>query len=148
MLLDFECTLSHSISTVTSNFLSIGELSALSGLSAHTLRFYEKAGILRPAGRAANGHRRYRGDDVQWLEFVLRLKRTGMPLAEIRRYAQLRAQGEGTLQARLAMLQLHQERLVANMAELENCASALDDKIRTYRKMIAAAKRPTRKVSK
>lgn len=148
MLLDLECTLSLSISTVTSNFISIGDLSALTGLSAHTLRFYEKAGVLLPVGRAANGHRRYRSEDMRWLEFVLRLKRTGMPLADIRQYAQLRAQGNRTLPTRLAMLQLHQERLVANMAELEHCASTLDDKIRTYRKMIAAAKRPTRKVSK
>lgn len=134
--------------TVTSNFISIGELSALSGLSVHTLRFYEKAGILQQVGRATNGHRRYRGEEVLWLELVLRLKRTGMPHADIRRYAQLRAQGDGTLQARLVMLQLHQERLVANRAELENCASALDDKIRAYRKKIAAAKRATRKVNK
>lgn len=134
--------------SVTCKFISIGELSGLTGLSAHTLRFYEKAGILRPVGRAANGHRRYRSEDVLWLEFVLRLKQTGMSLADIKRYAQLRAHGDETLHARLAMLQLHQERLVAKMAELENCSSALDDKIRTYRKMIAAATGTKRKASK
>lgn len=145
MLLDFDCTLSLSMGTVTSNFISIGELSGLTGLSAHTLRFYEKAGILLPVGRAANGHRRYRSDDVLWLEFVLRLKHTGMSLADIRLYAQLRVRGEETLPARLAMLQLHQERLVARMAELEHCSSALDDKIRAYRKMIAAARKTKRR---
>jgi DNA-binding transcriptional MerR regulator len=73
--------------SVADDFMSIGELARRSGLTTHTLRFYESAGVLRPAGRAANGHRRYRGEDVRWLEFVLRLKVTGMPLAEIRQYA-------------------------------------------------------------
>lgn len=130
---------------VDDDFISIGELARLSGLSTHALRFYESAGVLRPVGRAANGHRRYRGEDVRWLEFVLRLKVTGMPLAEIRQYAQLRAGGEATLSPRLAMLELHRRRLVDKMAELEASAGALDEKIRTYRKMIAAAKAPRKR---
>jgi DNA-binding transcriptional MerR regulator len=144
-MLDFEYTRSPTMQTVTDNFLSIGELSNLTGLTAHTLRFYESAGILLPIARGANGHRRYRSDDVLWLAFVLRLKRTGMPLAEIRQYAQLRTDGETSLSARLAMLELHRERLAAKMAELSDCADALDDKIRTYRKMIATAKAPRKR---
>lgn len=133
---------------VTSNVLSIGELSRLSGLSTHTIRFYESAGVLKSAGRATNGHRSYHSDDVLWLEFVLRLKLTGMPLAEIRKYALLRAQGEMTLHPRLTMLKLHRERLVTKIAELSECANVLDEKIRTYRRMIAKAKAPTEKVTK
>lgn len=133
---------------VTSNFISIGELSRLSGVSPHTLRFYESEGILKPAGRGANGHRRYLNGDVLWLEFVLRLKQTGMPLAEIRQYAILRAQGEKTLQPRLTMLKLHRERLVTMIEELSTCTQVLDNKIRTYRKMIAKPQAPTRKVTK
>lgn len=133
---------------VTSNAISIGELSRLSGISSHTLRFYEAAGILKPAGRAANGHRRYRREDVLWLEFVLRLKRTGMPLAEIKDYVVLRAQGEKTLQSRLSMLKLHRERLATHMNELAICASALDDKIRSYRRMIAKSRAPDKKAAK
>lgn len=117
---------------VTSNAISIGELSRLTGVSRHTLRFYEAEGILKPAGRAANGHRRYHPQDILWLEFILRLKVTGMPLDEIRQYAALRALGEKTLQHRLTMLELHRERLVARMNELSICARALDEKIRTY----------------
>lgn len=136
------------MSAVTSNAISIGELSRLSGVSPHTLRFYEAEGVLKPAGRAANGHRRYRREDVLWLEFVLRLKVTGMPLAEIRQYAVLRAQGEKTLQPRLTMLKLHRERLVTKINELSTCAGVLDDKIRTYRKMIAKSRAPTKKAAK
>lgn len=133
---------------VTSNAISIGELSRLSGVSPHTLRFYEAEGILKPAGRAANGHRRYRREDVLWLEFVLRLKLTGMPLAEIKQYAVLRTQGEKTLQLRLSMLKLHRERLVTKINELSTCASALDDKIGTYQKLIAPSRAPDKKASK
>jgi DNA-binding transcriptional MerR regulator len=134
--------------TVTGNAISIGELSRLSGLSAYTLRFYEAEGILKPAGRAANGHRRYHREDMLWLEFVLRLKQTGMPLAEIKQYAALRAQGEKTLQSRLTMLKLHREHLVTKLEELSACARILDNKILAYRKMIAKARAPTRKKSK
>jgi len=138
--LDLKYTLSFSMTIVTSNIITIGELARLSGLTTHTIRFYESVGVLKPNGRAANGHRRYHRNDVLWLEFVLRLKLTGMPLAEIKQYADLREQGDTTLQPRLTMLKLHRERLVTKMDELSECANALDDKIRAYRKMIAKAK--------
>ena len=133
---------------VTNNAISIGELSRRSGLSTHTLRFYEAEGILKPAGRTASGHRQYHGDDVLWLEFVLRLKLTGMPLAEIKQYAALRWQGEKTLQPRLTMLKLHRERLVTKIDELSTYAIVLDDKIRTYRKMLAKQPAPTKQAVK
>ena len=116
--------------------LTIGELARLSGLSTHTIRFYETEGLLSPINRAANGHRRYRAEDVAWLEFVLRLKKTGMPLAQIREYAQLRAEGERTLSSRLAMLQQHRQYLDQQLNELTVYANALDEKIRWYQKVI------------
>lgn len=122
------------------HFISIGELARLSGLSTHTLRFYEAAGVLKPIGRAANGHRRYQPGDVLWLEFVLKLKVTGMPLTEIKQYAQLREQGDTTMTPRMTMLKLHRQHLDAKMAELAECANALDEKINIYRRMIAKAK--------
>jgi len=125
------------MTSVTNNVITIGELSRLSGLTTHTIRYYESVGVLRPNSRAANGHRRYSRSDVLWLEFVLRLKLTGMPLAEIKQYADLREQGDPTLQPRLTMLKLHRKRLVTKLAELSECAAALDDKIRIYRTMIA-----------
>ncbi len=133
--------------SVTTNAISIGELSRHSGLSAHTLRFYEAQGILQAAGRNASGHRQYHANDVLWLEFVLRLKATGMPLAGIKQYAELRAQGEATLKARLAMLKLHRERLVNKIEELTTCATVLDEKMRTYRKMLAKPPTPPTKAA-
>jgi DNA-binding transcriptional MerR regulator len=122
------------------NTMSIGELSTASGLSTHTLRYYEKLGVLKPADRAASGHRQYRADAVAWLDFVLRLKITGMPLAEIRKYAELRAGGDATLHPRLTMLELHRKRLVSNISELSENLTALDSKMKTYRKWLKAQK--------
>lgn len=124
---------------MTTQFISISELSTLSGVSNYTLRYYEKAGVLAPAMRAANGHRRYLDSDVAWLAFVLRLKATGMPLADIRQYALLRSQGEVTLSDRLAMLELHRARLVVNIHELSQNLSALDDKIDVYHRSLTSA---------
>jgi DNA-binding transcriptional MerR regulator len=107
-----------------------------SGLSAHTLRYYEKLGVLKPAERAASGHRQYRADAVAWLEFVLRLKVTGMPLTEIRQYAALRDRGDATLESRLNMLETHRLRLLSNIAELAENLDALDVKVKTYRKWL------------
>ena len=128
-----------------SNFIAIGELARLSGLSTHTLRFYELAGVLKPISREANGHRRYQASDVLWLEFVLRLKLTGMPLAEIKQYAALRSRGEPTLAARLALLKRHRERLAAQLNQLSDCADALDKKIRNYRRLVGKAQATSRK---
>lgn len=123
---------------MTNKDLTIGELARSTGLSPHTLRFYETAGLLRPVVRSASGHRRYRAQDQLWLAFVLRLKKTGMPLAEIRRYADLREKGEESLSPRLAMLKLHHERLVSQIHELQECSAALEEKISLYERMLAA----------
>ena len=130
---------------MTHPYLTIGDLSRLCGVSAHTLRFYEAEGILLPAARAPNGHRRYRQDDVRWLEFVLRLKVTGMPLAEIRAYAELRLRGDGTLAARLEMLKRHRERLARQIDMLTQSSRALDEKIDIYRSEIARVAMPSRR---
>jgi DNA-binding transcriptional MerR regulator len=124
---------------VTSIVLTIGELARKSGLTTHTIRFYESTGVLKPSSRAANGHRRYQPGDVLWLEFVLKLKQAGMPLTEIKQYADLREMGDLTLQQRLAMLELHRDRLASRMSELFECSNVLDAKIRTYRKLVGSA---------
>ena len=129
---------------MTSSFFPIGELARLSGLSTHTIRYYESVGVPKPIARAANGHRRYQAEDVLWFEFVLRLKLTGMPLAQIKQYAALRVRGESTLEPRLAMLERHRERLVAKLTELAASADALDAKIRSYRRLLGKAKASSR----
>ncbi len=114
----------------------IGEFSQRTGLSADTLRYYEKEGLIKPR-RSDSGRRNYSEDDINWAEFILRLKETGMPIREIRRYAKLRAEGAETLDERLEMLIIHRERLNAQIALLNEHRNKLDDKIELYKGEIA-----------
>ena len=80
--------------------LTVAQMSAATGLSAHTLRYYERAELIRSVARTAGNQRRYSAADVTWLAFLLRLRETGMPIAQMREYAALRAQGVMTSQRR------------------------------------------------
>lgn len=114
----------------------IGEFSKITGISADTLRYYEKEGIIKPI-RNESGRRNYSESDIKWAEFIIRLKDTGMPIREIKRYARLRAKGNTTLDERLKMLLTHQKNLNAQIAKLMEHKSKLDDKIKYYRNEIA-----------
>ena len=114
---------------------SIGEFSRKTGLGIHTLRYYEHEGLLLPERTAAN-RRRYSERDVAWVAFLLRLKETGMPIREIRRYATLRAEGDSTLLVRMEMLTAHRANLAAELDRLHAHMEALDAKIAFYRTAI------------
>lgn len=117
---------------------AIGDFSELTGLSAHTLRYYEKEGLLSP-DRDSAGRRRYSHWDADWAAFIIRLKDTGMPLREIKRYASLREAGDETLCQRLELLERHQERLSERLRQLEEHRNKLDEKISFYQTRIAEA---------
>ncbi|MEM1418242.1 MAG: MerR family transcriptional regulator [Myxococcota bacterium] len=114
--------------------LSIAEAASRAKLSAHTLRYYERAGLIRDVPRDASGRRRYGEQDVAWVEFLRRLRATGMPIREMRRYAELVWEGDATYAERGALLVAHRERVRARLAELEDCLGVLDFKIDLYRK--------------
>lgn len=111
--------------------LQIGEFAKLTGLSIHTLRYYESEGILQPVRNSGN-QRRYAQSDLAWIDFVKRLKATGMPIKEIARYARLREQGDTTMHERLQMLEAHREVLDQELAQLQSERSKLNDKIQYY----------------
>ncbi|APA87751.1 MerR family transcriptional regulator [Paraburkholderia sprentiae WSM5005] len=115
-----------------SKSLTIGQVAAATGITAHTLRYYEQAGLLRPVGRTAAGHRLFSPADLDWLQFVMRLKATGMPIAAIQAFAELRAQGDSTYDARREMLAAHRDRVLVRMAELQANLAAITDKIAWY----------------
>jgi DNA-binding transcriptional MerR regulator len=98
------------------------------------LRYYEKIGLLTGVSRNAQGHRQYADKDVDWVQFILRLKDTGMPLQEIQRYAQLRAQGAETYEKRQAMLEKHRAVLNEKLQTQQQHLSVLDAKIAFYEK--------------
>ena|SRR5215510_1116257 len=110
--------------------MTIGELATHTGLSAHTLRYYERAGLIPMVPRdPATGRRRYTPQYAEWIRFVRSLRATGMPIRELRAYARLVAEGETTWPARKAMLAAHRERVVAMLAVLEEQRQMLDQKL-------------------
>lgn len=122
---------------------TIAEAATTLGLSIDTLRYYERDGLLlRPVPRAANGHRRYRPDDLRWIELVTRLRATGMPIRDIRRYAALVRAGDGNEPERLELLQSHRRQVLAQLAEVTSHLSAIDHKIGIYEDRLRRADLP------
>ena len=115
--------------------ITIAEAAERSGLSAHTLRYYERIGLIHPVGRGQNGHRRYGRDDIEWLEFLIKLRTTDMPIRQMVEYAELVREGPQTASRRRAMLEAHREALRGRIAELEETAAVLDRKIEIYTEM-------------
>lgn len=111
--------------------MKIGEMADRTGLSANTLRYYEKKGLIR-VQRDRYQRRVYSEQDVAWVQFIQRLKETGMLLRDIRRYAELRYQGDSTLAERLAMLKHHREYVLAQQRKWQEHLEKLDKKIAIY----------------
>lgn len=111
--------------------MTIGKISQKTGLPESTLRYYEKKGLLRVA-RDSGGRRDYGENDAAWIQFLRRLKETGMPLKEIRRYSDLRYAGESTMPQRLEMLRAHREYVLKQRRRWDECLDHLDEKIALY----------------
>jgi DNA-binding transcriptional MerR regulator len=119
--------------------LSIAEAARRTGVSVHTLRYYERAGlVVTPVDRTASGRRRYQQLDLEWITVCTRLRATGMPIKAIRRYARLVSAGRGNEQERLALLETHRAEVTAKLAELQENLELIDHKIDVYRGRVAA----------
>jgi DNA-binding transcriptional MerR regulator len=112
--------------------LTIADAARATGVSAHTLRYYERAGLINGVNRADSGHRRYDDADLAWIEVLQRLRATGMPIRRIRRYAELVRAGEGNEGERLELLQEHREAVRATLAEVQRHLAFIDRKIDIY----------------
>ncbi len=120
--------------------LSIAAAARATGLTTHTLRYYERGGLLlEPVDRASSGHRRYTEQDLGWIDMVTKLRSTGMPIREVRAYAELCRAGDGNEPERLALLQAHRTRVLAQLAEVQQNLSAIDFKIGLYEGLVAKA---------
>jgi DNA-binding transcriptional MerR regulator len=120
------------------SMLTISDAARVSGVSAHTLRYYERAGLLEPVNRGASGHRRYAEEDLTRIQFLTKLRSTGMPIRQIREYADLMRRGDDTHEARLALLEAHRDAVRARLAETERNLELIDYKIDFYRERLAA----------
>lgn len=112
---------------------SIAEVAERTDLTAHTLRYYERDDLmLRPVDRDASGRRAYDDEDVRWIVMLTRLRGTGMPIRDVRRYAELVRAGNGNETERLALLTAHRQRVLAQLAEVTEHLGAIEGKIAIY----------------
>jgi len=112
--------------------LSIAAAAEVSGLSVHTLRYYERTGLLEPVSRNGSGHRRYRAADLERIAFLTKLRATGMPIREVRRYAELLKAGEAANEERLALLEAHRHNVLAGLETTARNLELIEWKIRFY----------------
>lgn len=113
--------------------MNIKEFADLMQVSPHTLRYYEKIGLLKHIQRSASGHRVYTNKDKEWLSFIIRLKETSMPLEAILKYASLRELGAETAQNRQNLLESHREKLKRHIDVQLSHLAALENKIQLYK---------------
>jgi DNA-binding transcriptional MerR regulator len=119
--------------------MTIAEAARRTGVSVHTLRYYERAGlVVTTVDRTAGGRRRYHKLDIDWIVVCTRLRATGMPIKTIRRYAQLVSAGPGNEQERLALMEAHRADVTAKLAEVQENLKLIDHKINVYRGRLAA----------
>lgn len=115
--------------------LTIRQVAALTGLSVHTLRYYEQIGLLTSIDRNDHGHRCFTSEDVTWIAFINRLKATGMPLTNMLQIAELKRQGDPTLTARRILLEEHYSDVQKNLMELQTNLHLLAEKITTHKEL-------------
>ena len=114
---------------------SIRTMAERCGMTTHTLRYYERVGLIQPVGRARNGHRRYSDADEAWLQFLHCMRATNMPIREMQRYAKLREHGTDTSIERRKILEEHQATIASQISALERAHALLTHKIANYRKI-------------
>ena len=115
--------------------MTVSEAAGRVGLSTHTLRWYEQEGLVSPVARDSAGRRRYTDADIGWLTLLTRLRRTGMPVRDMRRYAELARMGDDTLLDRVALFEQHRARVLAQIDELQEDLAVLNYKIDVYRQI-------------
>ncbi|MFI5698037.1 MerR family transcriptional regulator [Kribbella sp. NPDC051586] len=114
--------------------ISIAEAAERTGVSVHTLRYYERAGlVVTTVDRTAGGRRRYRQIDLDWIRICTKFRATGMPIRTIRRYAELVIAGRGNEKDRLELLEVHRSDVLTQLAELQESLELIDHKIDVYR---------------
>ncbi|WP_323025396.1 MerR family transcriptional regulator [Castellaniella sp.] len=113
--------------------LTIDDVAKRTGLTAHTLRYYERVGLIAPIGRAPGGQRRYVASDMAWIEFLLRLRTTHMPIGKMQAFAKLRGVGDATVPDRRRMLEEHLTEVLSEIELMRRSADALQAKIEYYR---------------
>ncbi|WP_433333510.1 MerR family transcriptional regulator [Spirillospora sp. CA-294931] len=117
--------------------LSIGQVSEETGLGVHALRFFEREGLmLRPIPRSDGGRRVYGRADVEWLLLCNRFRESGMPIATVKRFAELVRSGPGNESERLELLREHERNVRAKIAELTASLEVIHGKVVVYERHV------------
>lgn len=116
--------------------LPIAEVAQRTGLSKDTLRYYEKAGLIEAVDRSSGGQRRYATTDLDWLALLLRLRATGMSIADMQRFAELRRKGNTSVTDRLDLLTGHRDAVQRHIADLRGDLQVLETKIAHYQDLL------------
>jgi DNA-binding transcriptional MerR regulator len=122
------------IAQATTHTFTVQEAAVHTGLSEHTLRYYERVNLIPRVQRdKSSKHRRYTQQDLRGIEFLKRMRATGMPICEMQRYVRLYLQGDETVVERLAMLEAHQQRIREQITELQSHLTVIEFKIENYK---------------
>jgi DNA-binding transcriptional MerR regulator len=117
------------------NLFSIQQVASMTGLSTHTLRYYEKIGLIKNVQRDQTGYRQYTDVDLAWIQFLIRLRVTGMPMLKMKQFSDLRQKGESTITARKELLEEHYNDVLGKIEELELNSHKIEEKIAHYKKL-------------
>lgn len=120
----------------SSDGVTIAEAARVAGISAHTIRYYERAGLLAPVERNGSGHRRFTEQDVEWIVVITKLRATGMSIRRVRQYAELVREGDGNEAERLALLESHRKDVLRRLNEVQRNLELVDYKIGLYRERL------------
>lgn len=124
------------MSLIAEREYTIQEVAEIKNLSAHTLRYYERIGVLQPIERHDNGHRRYHAEDLGWIDFLKLLRETGMPVQQMKEFMDLARAGDATIAERVTVLSEHRAGLSAQIALLQAHLEHLDHKIAFYKGLL------------
>ncbi len=117
--------------------LTIREVAAKTGISTHTLRYYERIGLVQAVPRARSGHRRYGDDELRWLDLIKKLHATEMPIRKMLEYARLARRGDTTIAARRALLDAHRVDIEAKLEHLRETLETIRSKLAKYDRVLA-----------
>lgn len=122
--------------TTTLTQLTIQQVAEATGLSVHTLRYYERIGLIHSIGRAENTHRRYTQDDIGWIEFLNKLRGTGMSIQQMVEYAELQRQGDESLPRRVELLKQHRADVEQHLDQVYEYLKVIRYKIDYYQSVL------------
>jgi DNA-binding transcriptional MerR regulator len=119
----------------TMTLLTIREAAERTGLTAHTLRFYERIGLLEPIQRGTGGHRRYREQDLGWIRLLICLRKSGMPIRTLAEFATLQREGDPSGERRKYLLEQHRRDALAQIEEISSHLAVIEMKIEKFEQL-------------